>query len=354
MKILHLCAGQDTGGQSIAAKAAFASVFPDDEVRVLTSTQNYLQFPLDERWKWSRAVELWDWADVVHLNNHPAVYAKLDRGRRKPVLLHHHGTIFRSEPKRLYDEAAALGMVQTVSTVDLLLSAPEGATIRWLPQYIDVERMADIRAHFYRPGKVVRIVHAPTNRAIKGTHDVIASVARLKARGLPVELKIIEWTRHETCLRQKATGDILVDQFDLGYGNNSIEAWALGMPVVGNARPEIRRRMREVYGTQTLPFVMAEPGASLDAVLERLVLDTEHRQRMAERGMRHVERFHAFPVAARIARSMYEECGPTTGGIDPADPHVAHSHFVPRWKRRRMEREARNAALAASQHGADA
>lgn len=345
MRILHLCPGQDTGGQAIGLRTVWGRVFPEDEVRVVTASTSYPDYPVDLRWRWAAVSDLYAWADVVHLHNHPSTYAKLDLGARKPIVLQWHGTRFRSAPAERWAEAEAIGATVVVSTVDLLDSVPAGGKATWLPQVVDMERLAAIRAASYRDDGRIRIAHAPTDRVVKSTAAVVDAVRQL-GRRYPVELVLVERQPHERCLRMKAAADIYVDQFGLGYGNNAIEAWAMGQPVVAGATPTILARMRREYRRKSLPFVEATPDTLYER-LEELVTSADARTEAAARGAAHVTRFHAPEAAARRLRALYEATGSSAGGPTRAEAAAEASRAalerrrVPRWMRRRMEREAR-------------
>ena len=103
---------------------------------------------------------------------------------------------------------------------------------------------------------MVRIAHAPTNRAIKSTDALIAVVEAFRAEGLPVELDLIEQVTLGECLARKAAADIYFDQVILGYGCNAIEAWGMGIPVIAGADPWTLERMRREFDGR-LPFLVA-------------------------------------------------------------------------------------------------
>lgn len=349
MKILHVAPGHDTGGQAWWLTALWSSVRPEDEVRSYVASQTYIGYPMDRRFRHEAVGRDWrEWADVVHLHNFPQVYDRFDHGARKPLVMHYHGTLFRSDPATQVDLSLARGATQVVSTVDLLLAAPD-APLRWLPQIVDVARLQHIRQERYRPSDTIRIVHAPTDRQVKGTRHVMTAVETLRKRGRNVDLILVErlpWTR---CQEKKAQGDVYVDQMILGYGNNAIEAWALGMPVVANAAdPAILARMRREYHTRTLPFLQADPDTLAD-VLDRLVTSPQERQEWAERGARHVARFHAPEAAIARLAGIYGATGPSTGGPKPGErPAGEKPAYVRRYIRRREEREQRARERAAT------
>src|SRR5439155_7816344 len=83
------------------------------------------------------------------------------------------------------------------------------------------------------PGPVLRIAHAPSKRAVKGTETVLAAIASLRARGAPVELDLIEGVPNRQARLRYAAADVVIDQLRVGwYGMLAIESMALAKPVV--------------------------------------------------------------------------------------------------------------------------
>lgn len=350
MRILHVCPGQDTGGQAWGLHHLWPTIRPQDEVHTFVASQTYIGYPMESRYKHDAVQAAWNEADLVHLHNFPEIRDRFDHGQRKPLVMHWHGTLFRSEPERKYRMAAERGATQVVSTVDLLLSMPDGGKAHWAPQIVDVEKMREIRQARYTPADEIRVIHAPTDRRIKGTRAVQAAVRSLQRKGLNVRLVLIERQSWERCLIKKAQGEIFIDQMILGYGNNALEAWAMGMPVIAGARPEILARMRKEYGSRTLPFVQATE-ETVEAVLESLVRSPDKRAEWASRGMRHVEKFHAPRAAVERLAAIYEATGPSASALEAASqaapaqitPLQVRPPYVPRYLRRRAERMARRA-----------
>lgn len=317
LSALIYSAGQDLAG--IGARYMRAAERLGDQrlrIRSVHISDTYIRYPYDIRFAGNAAVirELYDRADVVHLNNSTHGYDRFDRGQRKPVLLHHHGTIFRMKPQRSLVLARRFGFEQAASTVDLAAFAPD--VITWLPTAYNLEELAAIRERHRRPADgLVRISHAPTDRQIKSTDRVIAAVAQLQAEGLPVELDLIERATWAQCLARKATADIYVDQLILGTGCNAIEAWAMGMPVVAGVDPRraekighaipasTRKLMLQEYGG-SLPFYEATERTLVDRLRE-LVLSADLRAEWAARGLAHVERFHSEQEALTRLVDLY-------------------------------------------------
>jgi hypothetical protein len=117
---------------------------------------------------------------------------------------------------------------------DLLHVLPEGARFQpyghvspshWLPRY---DQLQD------RP---LRIGHAPSHRAVKGTDRIVEAVEQLRAEGWEFEFVLIEGLSNEQAKAAYEELDLVVDQIYAGwYGGLAVEVMALGKPVVAYIR----------------------------------------------------------------------------------------------------------------------
>lgn len=150
---------------------------------------------------------------------------------------------------------------------------------------------------------MVKVAHAPTNRKIKSTEAFLAAVQRLQSEGHDLELDLIEKVSWAECLRRKADADIYFDQTILGYGNNAIEAWGMGIPVIAGAADRTIQEMRSRFGGR-LPFLQASEQTIYDQ-LKALVLSPDLRTEYGERGYNHVRRFHDQAVVVEQLKDIY-------------------------------------------------
>ena len=112
---------------------------------------------------------------------------------------------------------------------DLLHCLPSKA--KFLPySCIDLN---SCKALYKNDDKPVHIVHAPTNRAIKGTKYIIEAIDKLKNNGANFKFTLIEDLTNSDARKLYENADILVDQLLAGfYGGLSVEFMALGKPVI--------------------------------------------------------------------------------------------------------------------------
>ena len=143
------------------------------------------------------------------------------------------------------------------------------------------------------PGPV-RIGHAPTNRAVKGTDAILAELEALR-QSHPIDIVLIENLPHVEALRLKATCDLFIDNIgELGYGINSLEALAMGIPTA----VQLLQDFEAVLGDHS--FIAIEKGTIGPALLP-YIQSVEKRKALAEKGRAWVEKTHD-PV--RIVRHM--------------------------------------------------
>jgi glycosyltransferase involved in cell wall biosynthesis len=312
VKVLLLSTGADTAGLGWAMKRALDRHAPDVTARQLAAAGGrgrYLAYQHDLVYGLRREAVAWyRWADVVHLANTLWAWEHWDQGRlHKRLVLHHHGTEFRLGHAALAAKARAIGAVQVVATVDLLGLEPG---LRWVPAPADSVALGQYRSWRASAPGTLRVAHAPTDRAVKGTAVVLAAVQQLQGEGLDVQLDLIEGVANEACLARKGRADVVVDQLALGYGVNAVEAWGMGLPVIaGVADPDVHRRMLSCWGR--LPFALAGPDNLVD-VLREFAVNLDTREDYAARGMAHFAQWHREDVVAQLLQAVYADAGQTT------------------------------------------
>jgi glycosyltransferase involved in cell wall biosynthesis len=200
--------------------------------------------------------------------------------------------------RRILASAARWADAEIVSTPDLLESAPRARQVHvaaWLPDYPYAEPRREPRL----------VLHAPTNRLIKGTRHVEAAFEALRPRYPRVEFRTVEklpWARLRECMREC---DVFVDQLFMGwYGMVSVEAMALGKPAMAYIRPDFEPRMGDAPVVRTSLETLA---SDLAALLD----DPDRRAALAPAGRAYVEREHDAHVVARRLVDLYRSLGVT-------------------------------------------
>lgn len=171
-----------------------------------------------------------------------------------------------------------------VSTPDLLQDVPGG---HWCPVIVDAARWAIARAEHGGP---LRVVHAPSKSAAKGSASIEPTLERLADEGV-IEYRQLRGIPHAEMPAVLARADIVVDQFSVGsYGVAACEAMAAGAIVVSHVTAEVRETVRTQSGLQ-LPIVEARP-QSLEAALRGLANDAPRRAALVDEGQEFVLAVH--------------------------------------------------------------
>ena len=195
--------------------------------------------------------------------------------------------------RRILASAQRFADAELVSTPDLLESAPHASH---LPVAAD---LADYPVRL--PGeKPALVLHAPTNRLIKGTRHVEAAFERLRPRFPDVRFEIVEKVPWHELRERLEQADVVVDQVFMGwYGMVAVEAMAVGKPALCFIRPDFEPRL------ERCPIVRCEI-ETLEERLAGLLEDSARRRALGEAGREYVERVHAAPVIARRLIELYQ------------------------------------------------
>jgi glycosyltransferase involved in cell wall biosynthesis len=214
------------------------------------------------------------------------------RALGKKSVVHWLGSDIRGKPPAELAWARRAG-AQIVGSYDAARWVPEAEVI---PPGIDLSGIEPAPpSERQRPV----VLHAPSNRARKGTEEVIAACAQL-----PVDLEIVEGLDHREAFARYRAADIVVDQLTVGwYGVFAIEAMALGKPVVTFLHDEAVRRTEEAFGVE-VPIVSAT-GETLADRLRPLVESAAERRRVGTASRAYVERVHDADVIADRLVDVY-------------------------------------------------
>ncbi len=294
MKIL-VAGVSDNGGASWWASQAI-NRYTEHEARGMRIYDSYIEYPSDILAPSKGEIIKWcQWADVIHVRDTakfiPAVYRK-----SKPIVLTMTGK--RNSLKVMLRLCRKNRWVMGVSTYDLTVFLPKGA-VEWTPNSRE-----SLSRNWHPVKGQFRVVHAPTSRICKGTETVIRA---FKGFNDYVTLDLIEKATYAECLRRKQLCRCLIDQFTYGYGNNAIEAWALGMPVIsGSMRGGYAEAVEAMAGF--VPYIRI--GESVDEIRDvilRIYQGGSLYQEAIDRGREYFMKYHHMSVVGKRLIEVYEQ-----------------------------------------------
>lgn len=162
---------------------------------------------------------------------------------------------------------------------------------KYLPQSIDKPvyivplrvDISELSPQYETSNERLRIVHAPTDRRFKGTDHILEALEHVKD---DYELVLVEGKTPEEAREIYRTADIIIDQISGGsYGVFSIEAMALGKPVITYISEQTRREH------PLLPIVSADFD-SLSEIVSGLLADRKRRISLGKSGREYADRYH--------------------------------------------------------------
>lgn len=232
--------------------------------------------------------------DVLHCHLNYLERDILGWRKNAQVVIHHHGTMFRENPKATNARDEVNAAVRLVSNLELL---QYGDNLHYLPNPVPVTRYLKL-AEQVRPlaGEgIVRIAHSPSKRHFKGTEDFLEVISILHGKGVPVKGVLIEKTSHQESLSLRATCDISFDSFFLGMQCSGLEGAAMGQPVIaGDAH--VKAEYEKRYGH--CPYTFAADKKELEEQIVLLVTNPGYFETEALRVYNHVKKYHDYSAVA--------------------------------------------------------
>ncbi len=229
--------------------------------------------------------------DVIHA--HTGInWKRLDivsmRLRGKPIVVHYHGPETRMGYGMSYRRI--IPKAKIVSTPDLL---------RWHP---DAEFIPNPYAPSNDPNpwpenKKIKLIHAPTNRHLKGTEKVLKAIEILRSMGVVFEFELLENVPHRDLQREIGDSHIVIDrigdehetEITDPFGALALEAMSRGRMTISYLPPEIT----DAYDS-SLPVVSprAPTAKSLAQILHRYLTDPKAVRQTGEAGIRYIKKVH--------------------------------------------------------------
>jgi hypothetical protein len=142
----------------------------------------------------------------------------------------------------------------------------------------------------YNNRKILRIVHSPTHRFIKGTHEVLEAIEAVK-KSKEIEFILLENMPREEVIKIKLTCHIAIDQIGnrggTGYGINSLETLSMGLPTITDMNMGMDEWLPEN------PFIAANKGNLAEKLIELIDnIDSYGRKRAGLREW--VSKYHSY------------------------------------------------------------
>jgi hypothetical protein len=156
-------------------------------------------------------------------------------------------------------------------------------------------------------GKEIKIVHAPSNRAAKGTSHILETIEKIQSMNPQVTLELIENLPHIEAMAKYREADLVIDQLLAGwYGGLAVEAMAIGVPVMCYLRKEDFRSVNPKM-IEDLPIISVNRNNLEQKILDFLKLTDEEILELRKVNRRFVEKWHDVEEIAEQVLNYYGE-----------------------------------------------
>lgn len=195
-------------------------------------------------------------------------------------------------------------VVMFAANPDLLNFLPNDAV--FLPYPIEERNV--VRKEQYKIGKKIKIVHAPTQRAAKGTDDVLAAIKKIEQLyPNTIEMILIENVKHKEAMRLYREADLVIDQLRVGwYGGLAMETMCIGIPTIAYINEDDLHFIPQRMAEDCLETIINANGMTLFSALENIVNNPQILYQKHEASMEYVHRWHAAEYVASITKKYYE------------------------------------------------
>jgi glycosyltransferase involved in cell wall biosynthesis len=162
-----------------------------------------------------------------------------------------------------------------------------------------------------KPGftqRVLKIAHAPTNRAAKGSESIIKALEEVRRkRGQRIEVMLIENVRHEKALSLYAEADLVVDQILTGwYGGFAVEAMSMGKPVICRIAEEDLHFIPKQMANDLRDAILNADQSNLADVVSLCIENRDLLAAKGEAGVQYARTWHDPKFVASITKEAYE------------------------------------------------
>lgn len=184
---------------------------------------------------------------------------------------------------------------------DLIKFLPEGA--EFLPYTIaNWDKIK--KPSTQKSNKALRIVHAPTNRAAKGSKYVESALNKLSKKYNNIDIIFVENKTHEEALNIYKTADLVIDQVLIGwYGAFAVEVMKMGIPVACYIREEDL-----IHIPEKMRFDLADTIINIDpfSIEEKIGHYLENPNLLKDKAQAALDYVHYWHNPIRIAKYVAE------------------------------------------------
>ncbi len=243
--------------------------------------------------------------DVIHFGSGIDFYsdcrlAKKWKQQGKKIINCYFGDDLRT--RGIVKEMDELADLNLTFEYDHILRHPD---INFLFFPFEAENIKFISDEDYTKGGKIKVVHSPTDRFIKGTPEILEAIEKVK-KVKDFKFILLENMPRDEVIKIKATCQIAIDQIGnrggTGYGINSLETLAMGIPTITDMNCNMDTWLPEN------PFLLADAG-NLSLKLIEIIENFDIFKKSRENLRNWVIKYHSYKSVLNKLTEYYRIAG---------------------------------------------
>jgi hypothetical protein len=156
--------------------------------------------------------------------------------------------------------------------------------------------------------KKLKIVHAPTNQAAKGSSFILAALNKLQLKYPDsLEIELIQNLPFDQAVELYKQADIVIDQIVIGwYGAFAVETMLMGKPVIARIAMEDLKFVPSQMANELMQTIIHADPYTIYDVIERCLHDRSFLKQRAEASIAFANKWHHPKYLAGLTKEKYE------------------------------------------------
>jgi hypothetical protein len=164
-----------------------------------------------------------------------------------------------------------------------------------------------IKTFKYSIGKKIKIIHAPTNRAAKGSDFILKALENLQKRYKNIEVILIEKIPYEEALKLYKEAHIVIDQVLIGwYGAFGVEVMKMGKPLGVFIREEDLKFIPKEMADDIKDSVININPYNIETELSKYIENIGLLYKKSQASLDYVNKWHNPLYVASLTKQVYE------------------------------------------------
>lgn len=153
----------------------------------------------------------------------------------------------------------------------------------------------------------IKIVHAPTNRSIKGTKFILSAIENLETLyPSRIDFILIENLSNQAAMEIYKAADLVIDQLIIGwYGAFSVECMKMGKPIMVYIHQEDLVHIPPEMALDLMDSVVNTNILDIQAHIERIILNKQILLEYSAKSLYFVEKWHNPVTVAKLMNQYY-------------------------------------------------